>query len=81
MGQGRQEIGELYCGLHRAVALLRDEVEGRRRRHQETAGARFGLKAERAAVAAMEAEWAIGRLDALLANFAPERMGVPPWTA
>jgi hypothetical protein len=77
----REQMAELYDGFYRAVVLLRDEVEARRRRHQALAAARFGQRAERAVIAETEAEWTVGKLDALVRNYAPERLGVPPWTA
>jgi hypothetical protein len=74
-------MAEAYCLLHAAIARLRGEAEERRVKHNEAAAVRYGLKADRALLAEVEAEWFVSRLDALLTTFAPERMGVPPWTA
>jgi hypothetical protein len=82
MGQGRRDhVAEVYCAFHQAVAKLRDEAEARRRRYDEAEANRYGLKAERAGAMEQEAGWIVGRLESVLGTFAPERMGVPPWTA
>jgi hypothetical protein len=78
-GQGGQ-AADAYVQFHQAVARLRDEAEAHRHKHKVTARARYGAKAERAQAQQIEGEWIVSKLDALVGLFAPERMGVPPWT-